>query len=77
MKTSLCCTIALVLLSVRANAGTFAIHTGANDPTTEGWTFVTGGAFNIGPTVNDQGHNAWITDDNGNFAGSGGGYIRF
>jgi len=46
-------------------SGVLISHSGATDPTTEGWSFRNHGKAH-GPVLNDEGFDAWRMDDNGN-----------
>lgn len=58
----------LVGLAGTAGATTILVHSGALDPTTEGWTQFTGtgGGTSAAPVLNDlgSGYDAWAIDDN-------------
>lgn len=59
---------ALAISGVQATAAPIVQHTGANDPTTEGFTYGTNGASVVTSGVtndNGTGLDAWIVDDNG------------
>lgn len=58
-------------------AAALVSHSGAADPTGEGWVQAFGAIPpTVGPVVNDLGSglDAWIVDDNSALLGSGGGY---
>ncbi len=60
MKWLVLALIVQALWARESHAGSFALHQGANDPTTEGFSFESlFGPSSVGPVSNDMGYNAW------------------
>jgi hypothetical protein len=60
-------TVASLLIALSLRAGVIVSqHSGAADPSTEGWTPISfGSAATAGPVVGDSGFNAWNVNDQG------------
>ncbi len=72
IRSTSCLVVLVVLLGMGQvlaepiTPGVLIRHSGATNPTTEGWTFRNPRGFSVGPILGDEGFDAWVLDDDGN-----------